>query len=146
VLCTVHFHRCTSFYWLYPAASDCTAWRTVLHASPTSLLNQVAERKWKYTVQHTAQNGQKEVLQCSHIEVCTGLHIEPNIPSIPGIEYINGDVFRSSKYKYRCQLSWLPRVRGNRNGRSPRNHQSRRKIHHNLLPHEFISFPKAHPQ
>ena len=46
------------------------------------------------------------MLQCSHIEVCTSLHIEPNIPSIPGIEYSKGDVFHTSKYKYRYQLSW----------------------------------------
>jgi dimethylaniline monooxygenase (N-oxide forming) len=34
------------------------------------------------------------------------MHIEPNIPSILGIEHIKGDVFHSSKYKHRCQFSW----------------------------------------
>lgn len=48
----------------------------------------------------------KEIFyDCSHIAVCTGLHVEPNIPTIPGIEHINGDVFHSALYKDRSQVA-----------------------------------------
>lgn len=48
---------------------------------------------------------QEHVFDCSHIAICTGLHVEPNIPHIPGIENIRGEVFHSSLYKERAQVS-----------------------------------------
>lgn len=48
---------------------------------------------------------QEHVLDCSHIAVCAGLHVEPNIPHIPGIEHIRGTVFHSSLYKKRAQVA-----------------------------------------
>ncbi|KAF2654931.1 FAD/NAD(P)-binding domain-containing protein [Lophiostoma macrostomum CBS 122681] len=51
-------------------------------------------------------DGDKEkVYDCSHVAICTGLHVEPNIPDISGIENIEGEVFHSSQYKLRSQLS-----------------------------------------
>lgn len=46
-----------------------------------------------------------EAYDCSHIAICTGLHVEPNIPPIPGIENIKGPVFHSADYKTRSQLA-----------------------------------------
>ena len=42
---------------------------------------------------------------CSHIAIATGLHVSPNIPTIPGIENVHGEVFHSSQYKNRNQLA-----------------------------------------
>ncbi|EAW06330.1 flavin-containing monooxygenase [Aspergillus clavatus NRRL 1] len=63
-------------------------------------------QKWKHRVTYSAKNfPEEQVYDCSHIAVCTGLHVEPNIPSIPGIEHVQGDVFHSSKYKSRSQVA-----------------------------------------
>jgi dimethylaniline monooxygenase (N-oxide forming) len=61
--------------------------------------------KWKYTLRYTTASGEQEIFQCSHVAICSGLHVEPNIPTIPGIENVTGEVFHSSKYKFRSQLS-----------------------------------------
>jgi dimethylaniline monooxygenase (N-oxide forming) len=45
-----------------------------------------------------------EAFDCSHLAICTGLHVQPNIPQIPGIEFLQGDAFHSSLYKDRSQL------------------------------------------
>ena len=37
--------------------------------------------------------------------IFAGLHVEPNVPSIPGIEYLKGEAFHSSQYKGRAQLT-----------------------------------------
>lgn len=58
-----------------------------------------------YVDRTDAGNNQDQVFDCSHIAVCTGLHVEPNIPQIPGIENIRGDVFHSSLYKERAQVA-----------------------------------------
>ncbi|KAJ6020999.1 Monooxygenase [Penicillium herquei] len=65
--------------------------------------------KWTHRVSYVDRNGEDEtkesIFECSHIAVCTGLHVEPNIPDIPGIENIKGDVFHSSLYKGRDQVA-----------------------------------------
>jgi dimethylaniline monooxygenase (N-oxide forming) len=62
--------------------------------------------KWKHRVQYTDNaSGEQRNYDCSHVAICTGLHVEPNIPSIKGIENVNRDVFHSSKYKARSQLT-----------------------------------------
>jgi dimethylaniline monooxygenase (N-oxide forming) len=59
---------------------------------------------WKHRVKYTDQ-GNERVFDCSHVALCTGLHVEPNVPMIPGIENVRGDVFHSSRYKTRSQLA-----------------------------------------
>lgn len=54
---------------------------------------------------YSDKNGNEGTFECSHIAMCTGLHVEPAIPSIPGIENINGEVFHSSQYRHRSQLA-----------------------------------------
>lgn len=64
--------------------------------------------KWAHQVSYVdgASTDKKETtFDCSHIAVCTGLHVEPNIPDIPGIENVQGDVFHSSLYKGREQVA-----------------------------------------
>jgi dimethylaniline monooxygenase (N-oxide forming) len=63
--------------------------------------------KWKHRVEYIdGRHGEKQrVFDCSHLAICTGLHVQPNIPNIPGIEDIKGEVFHSSEYKLRSQLS-----------------------------------------
>jgi dimethylaniline monooxygenase (N-oxide forming) len=39
------------------------------------------------------------------VAVCTGLHVQPNTPSIVGIENVQGEVFHSSLYKGRAQVA-----------------------------------------
>ena len=42
---------------------------------------------------------------CSYVAIATGLHVTLNIPRIPGIEHVVGDVFHLSQYKHRSQLA-----------------------------------------
>jgi dimethylaniline monooxygenase (N-oxide forming) len=42
---------------------------------------------------------QETTFPCSHIAMCTGLHVIPAIPAIPGIEHVSGLVIHSSEYK-----------------------------------------------
>jgi dimethylaniline monooxygenase (N-oxide forming) len=70
-------------------------------------LEKTTDQKWKHRVKYTDKhNDNREgTFDCSHIAICTGLHVEPNIPTIPGIEHIKGEVFHSSSYKKRSQLT-----------------------------------------
>jgi len=65
------------------------------------------DEKWKHRVKYTDKHGgnESQTFDCSHIAICTGLHVEPNIPNLPGIENIKGEVFHSSSYKKRVQLT-----------------------------------------
>ena len=67
------------------------------------------DSEWKHRVKYLdrtdADNTTEGYYECTHIAVCTGLHVEPNIPNIPGIEHIKGDVFHSSQYKGRSQVA-----------------------------------------
>ncbi|KAH7135717.1 dimethylaniline monooxygenase [Dendryphion nanum] len=65
------------------------------------------DRKWKHRVTYidTRLDSKEQAYECSHVAICTGLHVEPNIPSIPGIENIKGNVLHSSQYKFRSQLT-----------------------------------------
>jgi len=63
---------------------------------------------WAHQVSYVDRKGdetKQSTFHCSHIAVCTGLHVEPNIPSIPGIENVRGEVFHSSLYKGRDQVA-----------------------------------------
>lgn len=85
-------------------------------------LEKSAESKWKHRVKYIdRKNGNKErTFDCSHVAICTGrmkvhitmslltlpgLHVEPNVPTIPGIEYLQGEALHSSQYKGRAQLA-----------------------------------------
>lgn len=35
----------------------------------------------------------------------SGLHVEPNVPAIPGIQHLRGEALHSSQYKGRAQLA-----------------------------------------
>ncbi|KAJ6120192.1 Monooxygenase [Penicillium sp. IBT 18751x] len=64
--------------------------------------------EWAHRVSYvdgTSEDKKERTYDCSHIAVCTGLHVEPNIPDIPGIEHVQGDVFHSSRYKGRDQVA-----------------------------------------
>ena len=65
------------------------------------------DSKSRYTVTYSCRNGEQieqSTFECSHLAVCTGLHVRPNIPALPGIEFLKGDSFHSSNYKNRSQL------------------------------------------
>lgn len=58
-------------------------------------------------------NPEPEVLDVAYVAVCSGLHVVPSVPEIPGLEYIlekrKGDTvhrqcFHSAQYKLRSQL------------------------------------------
>lgn len=46
-------------------------------------------------------------MHCKHGPLLTilGLHVEPNVPSILGIENLRGEALHSSQYKGRAQLT-----------------------------------------
>lgn len=64
----------------------------------------------RYRVAYTRRSddsskpSERETFDCSYLAICTGLHVQPNIPQIPGIEFFRGEAFHSSEYKYRSQL------------------------------------------
>jgi len=62
---------------------------------------------WKHQVKYVdgGSDGNELTFDCSHVAICTGLHVEPNIPNIPGIENLRGDAYHSSEYKKRKQLA-----------------------------------------
>ncbi|KAK4998303.1 hypothetical protein LTR66_002449 [Elasticomyces elasticus] len=63
------------------------------------------DHKWRHRVRFIDGSTRKEDwFDCSHVAICTGLHVEPNIPMIPGIENVRGEVLHSSRYKTRSQL------------------------------------------
>jgi dimethylaniline monooxygenase (N-oxide forming) len=66
-----------------------------------------ADSQWKHRLRYSDKHndGKEQYFDCSHIAICTGLHVEPNVPTIPGIENIKGEVFHSSSYKERSQLT-----------------------------------------
>lgn len=70
-------------------------------------LEKSSDQRWKHRVKYQDKHNdnEKRTFDCSHIALCTGLHVEPNIPTIPGIENVQGDVFHSSSYKKRSQLT-----------------------------------------
>ncbi|KAF8654097.1 hypothetical protein AX16_003630 [Volvariella volvacea WC 439] len=48
------------------------------------------------------------VIRAKYLAVCTGLHVIPSMPELPGVEYVKergGNVFHSSEYKSQKQLS-----------------------------------------
>ncbi|KAH7037876.1 dimethylaniline monooxygenase [Microdochium trichocladiopsis] len=63
--------------------------------------------KWKHQVVYKDKDMPEApaVYRCSHIAICTGLHVEPNVPTIPGSEHVKGDIFHSASYKGRAQLA-----------------------------------------
>jgi dimethylaniline monooxygenase (N-oxide forming) len=63
------------------------------------------DEKWRHRITYADSQGKEQQFDCSHIALCTGLHVQPNVPSIPGIENVKGEVFHSSSYKFRSQLS-----------------------------------------
>lgn len=70
-------------------------------------LEKTPDSKWRHRVKYVdRKNDSKErTLDCSHVAICTGLHVEPNVPSIPGIQNLRGEAIHSSQYKGRAQLT-----------------------------------------
>ncbi|KAF2493291.1 dimethylaniline monooxygenase [Lophium mytilinum] len=65
-----------------------------------------SSQKWKHRVKYIDNpSGEERNYDCSHVAICTGLHVQANIPSIKGIENIHGEVLHSSNYKTRSQLT-----------------------------------------
>lgn len=75
--------------------------------SKIELLEKSPEQRWRHRLTYvdSRSNGKERTFDCSHVAICTGLHVEPNIPTIPGIENVRGEVFHSSQYKKRAQLT-----------------------------------------
>ena len=84
-------------------------WPHIKLASPVTNIQPLPAqpgRQWKHRVKYRHQNDTDEhIFDCSHVAICTGLHVEPNVPAIPGIDNVKGDVFHSSQYKRRAQLA-----------------------------------------
>lgn len=70
-------------------------------------LEKSSDQKWKHRVKYVdkQQGGRERTFDCSHIAICTGLHVQSNIPNIPGIENVKGEAYHSSQYKQRSQLT-----------------------------------------
>ena len=78
--------------------------------SPVTYVERLPDgSQWRHRVKYLdgtdAGEKNERFYDCSHLAVCTGLHVEPNIPTIPGIDNIKGDVFHSSRYKDRSQVA-----------------------------------------
>ena len=89
----------------------CTHFKLWQHMKMGSRVKQVealTEEKWAHRVRYQtrAEGGDvsESVYDCSHIAMCTGLHVKPDIPTIPGIDNFHGEAYHSSQYKSRRQL------------------------------------------
>lgn len=71
----------------------------------TSIKPLSKEDKWRHRIVYHDRDSKERQFDASHIAICTGLHVQPNEPPIPGIENVKGGVFHSCKYKTRSQLS-----------------------------------------
>ena len=84
-------------------------WRHIKLKSRVTQIDSIEDGKWAHRVRYCTeaedgyQTGQE--YECSHIAVCTGLHVKANIPFIPGIDNFRGQAYHSSQYKGRSQLS-----------------------------------------
>lgn len=54
-------------------------------------------------MKYAINGGEEETYVCDALAVCSGLHVEPNIPQIEGIEHVP-EVFHSSDFKSRSQF------------------------------------------
>ena len=84
-------------------------WRSINLGSRVTKVESIDDGKWPHRLRYdtTAEDGtpMEGAYQCSHIAVCTGLHVKPNIPNIPGIDNFQGEAYHSSQYKARSQLT-----------------------------------------
>ncbi|TFY82963.1 hypothetical protein EWM64_g1049 [Hericium alpestre] len=68
---------------------------------------------WQSSITSGLSNLVPETLHVAYVAICTGLHVSPAVPDIPGIEHVlnnhEGDskpaVFHSAQYKSRSQLA-----------------------------------------
>ncbi|KAF4443185.1 Dimethylaniline monooxygenase N-oxide-forming 2 [Fusarium austroafricanum] len=56
-----------------------------------------------YVVEHVDKDGKAFTWECDAIAICSGLHREPNLPTIPGLEHVP-TVFHSSEFKTKTQF------------------------------------------
>ncbi|KAJ4295253.1 hypothetical protein N0V90_007264 [Kalmusia sp. IMI 367209] len=70
-------------------------------------LDKAPVQPWRHQVKYLdcSHGGIERALNVSHVAICTGLHVQPNIPHIPGIENFKGEAYHSSQYKQRSQLT-----------------------------------------
>ncbi|KAF1977650.1 dimethylaniline monooxygenase [Bimuria novae-zelandiae CBS 107.79] len=70
-------------------------------------LEKSSTQRWRHEVKYTdhSQDGKEHAMKFTHIAICTGLHVQSNIPHIPGIENFKGEAYHSSEYKQRSQLT-----------------------------------------
>ena len=56
--------------------------------------------KHRVTYSRRADDGSvsTETWDCTHLAICTGLHVEPNMPDIPGIQHIKGQILHSTQH------------------------------------------------
>ena len=69
-----------------------------IHLS-TSIVSVRREKSGGHLITYM-KNGAEESWGCDAVAVCTGLHIEPAMPHIPGIEHVE-QVMHSSQFKTR---------------------------------------------
>ncbi|MBZ6370385.1 MAG: NAD(P)-binding domain-containing protein [Microbacterium hominis] len=77
--------------------------RTLCGTEETSFsLRLIAERAFRYLT------GTQQY-KCKYLTICTGLHVTPQVPDLPGIEHVkanpNKTVIHSADYKERAQLA-----------------------------------------
>lgn len=84
-------------------------WRHIHLKSHVTQVEAVDRGKWTHRLRYhiVAEDGTRaeKEYECSHIAICTGLHVRPNVPSIPSIDNFQGEAYHSSQYKRRSQLS-----------------------------------------
>lgn len=72
------------------------------HISLSTKVITVARHKRGHVIRYS-KSGVEEDWNCDAIAVCSGLHVEPNIPNVQGIEHIS-TVLHSSQFKSRSDF------------------------------------------
>jgi dimethylaniline monooxygenase (N-oxide forming) len=70
------------------------------HIKLSTKVDTVKRRKGSGHVVNFSCKGKVEAWECDAIAICSGLHIDPYIPAVPGIEHIPR-VFHSAEFKLR---------------------------------------------
>jgi dimethylaniline monooxygenase (N-oxide forming) len=146
---------------------------------PVTSIAPLEKSQWKHRVKYVDRKDDNRQLSfdCSHVAICTGrtaapytthlltllgLHVEPNVPEIPGIEHLQGTAFHSSQYKGRAQLTGqdvlvmgcgetgmgmsellLVRFRANITRCCLRSYQGRCQICHNVFQNRLPVLPQS---
>lgn len=81
----------------------CDRFELWAHINFKSPVTSIFRREDGGHIVHYSSNGKESTWECDAIAVCSGLHVHPNIPKLPGVEHVP-TVLHSAEFKSREQF------------------------------------------